>query len=124
MGVDGVPRPRADHAKVAADIALRMVNVLQPLRSQLPVPLPIRIGLHSGPVMAGIIGTHRFAYDVWGDTVNVASRVENASEPNRVLASAATAKLLGAHFRLDGPREVQTKEQRTIECFFVGLRES
>jgi class 3 adenylate cyclase len=119
MVVAGVPQARADHASIAADVALRMVKSSQRMRAQLPVPLPIRVGLHSGPVMAGIIGTHRFAYDVWGDTVNVASRVENASEPNRVLASAATAKLLGSHFRLDGPREVQTKEQRTIECFFI-----
>jgi adenylate cyclase len=123
MIVAGVPQARADHARIAAEIALRMVKVSQRLRAQLPVPLPIRIGLHSGPVMAGIIGTHRFAYDVWGDTVNIASRVENASEPNRVLVSAATAKLLAGHFRLDGPRDVQTKEQRTIECFFVEPRE-
>jgi len=119
MVVAGVPRPRPDHAKVAADIALRMVAVAQRLRMQLPVPLPIRVGLHSGPVMAGIIGTHRFAYDVWGDTVNLASRVENASEANRVLISATTAALLGPDFRLGPAREVLTKEQRTIECFFV-----
>ena len=123
MVVAGVPQARSDHAKVTVEIALRMVKVSQHLRSQLPVPLPIRVGVHSGPVMAGIIGTHRFAYDVWGDTVNVASRVENASEANRVLVSATTAKLVGAHFRFDGPREVLTKEQRAIECFFVEPRE-
>jgi adenylate cyclase len=123
MVVAGVPQARPDHARIATDIGLRMVKVSQRMRAQLPVPLPIRVGLHSGPVMAGIIGTHRFAYDVWGDTVNIASRVENASEADRVLVSATTAKLLGANFRLDGPREVQTKEQRTVECFFVEPRE-
>ncbi len=123
MVVAGVPRPSADHAKVAADVALRMLKVSQRLRTHLPVPLPIRVGLHSGPVMAGIIGTHRFAYDVWGDTVNLASRVENASEANRVLVSATTAALLGPEFRLGAPREVLTKEQRSIECFFLEPRE-
>jgi adenylate cyclase len=124
MVVAGVPRPRADHAEVAVDIALRMIKVSQRLRTQLPLPLPIRVGLHSGPVMAGIIGTHRFAYDVWGDTVNLASRVEYASEANRVLISSATAALLGTDFQLGAPREVVTKEQRSIECFFIQARES
>jgi adenylate cyclase len=119
MVVAGVPQIRSDHASVAVEVALKMVKVSERLRAQLPLPLPIRVGLHSGPVMAGIIGTHRFAYDVWGDTVNVASRVENASEANRVLVSAATAQLLGSRFRLEGPHEVQTKEQRAIKCFFV-----
>ena len=72
--------------------------------------------------MAGIIGTRRFAYDVWGDTVNIASRLEGASQANRVLVSAATAKQLGEEFQLDGPHKVETKEQRVVEAFMVSRR--
>jgi class 3 adenylate cyclase len=69
--------------------------------------------------MAGVIGTRKFAYDVWGDTVNIASRVEAASQPNRVLISAATAKHLERDFKLDGPHKIETKEQRIVETFFI-----
>lgn len=119
MAVAGVPTPRAGHARTAARLALDMVAAAARLNSQLPVPFPVRVGLHSGPVMAGIIGTRRFAYDVWGDTVNIASRVEGAGLANRVLVSAATAAQLSGEFNLDGPHGIETKEQRVIEAFFL-----
>jgi class 3 adenylate cyclase len=99
-----------------------MVAATARLRSRLPVPFTIRVGLHSGPVMAGVIGTRKFAYDVWGDTVNIAARMEGASEPNRVLASAASVKALGDEYTLDGPRNVDTKEGRVLEAFFVSRK--
>jgi class 3 adenylate cyclase len=122
MAVAGVPTPRSGHGRVAAKLALDMIAAAGRLQSRLPVPFPIRIGLHSGPVMAGVIGTRKLGYDVWGDTVNVAARVEAASQPNRVLVSAATAKMLGAEFVLDGPHNMQTKEARVLETFFVSRR--
>jgi class 3 adenylate cyclase len=79
----------------------------------------MRIGVHSGPVMAGVIGTRKFAYDVWGDTVNIASRLESEGRPNAVLASSATTRALGGGFALDGPRTVSTKDRRLIEAYFV-----
>jgi class 3 adenylate cyclase len=69
--------------------------------------------------MAGVIGTRKFAYDVWGDTVNIAARLEAASQPNRVLASAATVKALGGDYALEGPHKIDTKEGRMLEAFFV-----
>jgi len=69
--------------------------------------------------MAGVIGTRKFAYDVWGDTVNIAARLEAASQPNRVLASAATVKALGSDYALEGPHKIDTKEGRMLEAFFV-----
>ncbi|MGA7152112.1 MAG: adenylate/guanylate cyclase domain-containing protein, partial [Pseudolabrys sp.] len=77
---------------------------------------------HSGPVMAGVIGTQKFTYDDWGDTVNIAARMEAASRPNRVLSSASTATALGSDFALDGPHKIATKEERVLEAFFVDRR--
>jgi adenylate cyclase len=87
MAAVGLPAPRPNHAQIASKLALDLVTAAQRLQSSLPMPFPIRVGVHSGPIMAGVIGTRKFAYDVWGDTVNIASRIEAASEPNRVLAS-------------------------------------
>jgi adenylate cyclase len=119
MAVCGVPTPRPNHARLAAKFALDMVAATSRLRSRLPVPFTIRVGLHSRPVMAGVIGTRRFAYDVWGDTVNIAARMEAASEPNRVLASAATVKALGNEYSFNGPHKIESKEGRVREAFFV-----
>jgi len=119
MAVAGIPTPRAQHARTATALALDMVAAAERLQSRLPLPFPIRVGLHSGPMMAGVIGTSKFAYDVWGETVNTAARIEAAGEANRVLISAATAKALGNHFVLDGPQRIATKEGRVVEAFFV-----
>src|SRR5919197_6715883 len=119
MAVAGLPTPRSNHARIAAKFALDMVAATSRLRSGLPVPFTIRVGLHSGPVMAGVIGTRKFAYDVWGDTVNVAARMEAASAPNRVLASVTTVKALGNDYSFDGPHKIDNKGGRVLEAFFV-----
>ncbi len=119
MAVAGVPTPRANHARMAAKFALDMVAATGQLRARLPAPFTIRVGLHSGSVMAGVMGTRKFAYDVWGDTVNIAARMEAASQPNRVLASAAAVKALGSDYSFDGPHKIDTKEGRVLEAFFV-----
>src|SRR5919201_2432236 len=119
MAVSGVPTPRANHMRMAAKFALDTVAATARLRSRLPVPFTIRVGLHSGPVMAGVIGTRKFAYDVWGDTVNIAARLEAASAPNRVLASATSMKSLGGEYCFDGPHKVESKEGRMLEGYFV-----
>src|SRR2546430_5118266 len=103
MAVSGVPTPRGNHVRMAAKFGLDMIAATSRLRSRLPVPLSIRVGLPSGPVMAGGIGQRKFAYDVWGDTVNIAASLEAAGAPNRVLASAATVKALGHDYNLDWP---------------------
>jgi class 3 adenylate cyclase len=122
MAVAGIPRPNADHAQIATELALEMIKSVGQLHLRLPEPFLIRVGMHSGPVMAGVIGTRKFTYDVWGDTVNIAARMEAASQPNRVLTSASTAKALGNRFVLDGPRKIPTKEDRVVEAFFVNRR--
>jgi class 3 adenylate cyclase len=87
MAVAGLPEPLTDHAHSAAQAALEMMQALHAL----PANLQARIGIHCGPVTAGVIGTDRLQYDVWGDTVNVASRLESTSEPGRVHVSEAFA---------------------------------
>jgi adenylate cyclase len=122
MAAAGLTMPVAEHAAIAVNLGLDMVAASQRLQSILPTPFPIRVGVHSGPLMAGVISIRKFAYDVWGDTVTVAARVEAASQPNRVLVSAATAKRLGGAFGLEGPHNVETKERRMLETFFVSRK--
>src|SRR5262249_52002076 len=100
LAVAGIPRPIANHAQTATELALAMIEAAAKLHLRLPEPFLIRVGLHSGPVMAGVIGTRKFTYDVWGDTVNIAARLEAASRPSRVLVSASTANALGNNFAL------------------------
>src|SRR5262249_21769795 len=119
MAVCGVPTLRSNHARMAVNFALDMVAATARLRSRLPVPFTVRVGLHSRPVLGGGICTRKVASDVWGDTGNIAARLEAASQPNRVLASAATVKALGSQYRFDGPHKVDTKEGRVLEAFFV-----
>jgi adenylate cyclase len=122
MTVVGVPTARPGHARVAVKLALDLVAAAERLRLQLPVPFPIRVGVHTGPVMAGVIGTRRFAYDVWGDTVNIASRVESASKAGHVLVSGTTAQAAAGDYQFDGPHKIETKEQRIIDTFFASRR--
>jgi adenylate cyclase len=122
MAVVGVPTARSGHARVAVKLALELVAASERLRLQLPIPFPIRVGVHTGPVMAGVIGTRRLAYDVWGDTVNMAARVEGASKAGCVLVSSTTAEAAGSEYQFDGPHKIETKEQRIIESFFVSRR--
>ena len=90
MVAGGLPEPRDDHAVAVADMALHMLDVVVAAGSTLGRPLQVRIGIHSGAAVAGIIGKHKFIYDVWGDTVNTANRMESHGVPDRVQISAAT----------------------------------
>ena len=113
MVAAGVPTPREDHAEATAELALRIrdyvaANDFHGHRLQL------RIGISSGAVVAGIIGTHKFSYDLWGDTVNTASRMESGGIPGQIQVSSATHQLLagnGYQFEPRGTIEVKGKGQ-------------
>jgi class 3 adenylate cyclase len=101
MAAAGVPLPRADHAEVMADFALAMLAALERVNTAAEVPFQMRIGIHTGPVVAGVIGSHRFLYDIWGDTVNLASRLESHGLPGRIHVSPQTRQLLEGRFDLE-----------------------
>ncbi|MBD3663774.1 adenylate/guanylate cyclase domain-containing protein [Sulfitobacter aestuariivivens] len=111
MAVVGIPEAQQNHANVAVDLALDMLASARRISAETHFPIDLRIGINSGPVVAGVIGSRKFAYDLWGDAVNVASRMEAHSEPGTVLITDATKKQLSDRFTLTdaGTREVKGK---------------
>ena len=101
MAAAGLPVPRPDHAEVIADFALAMLVALERVNATAEVPFQMRIGIHTGPVVAGVIGSHRFLYDVWGDTVNLASRMESHGLPGRIHVSPQTSRILAGRYDLE-----------------------
>jgi class 3 adenylate cyclase len=89
MVAGGLPVPRADHAEAIANMALDMQDAIADFHTDTGEPFQIRIGINTGPVVAGVIGTKKFTYDLWGDTVNVASRMELQGLPGYIQVTAA-----------------------------------
>jgi class 3 adenylate cyclase len=109
MAVAGAPTPRADHAEAATQTALAMLDELQGARWPSGDPIVVRIGMASGPAVAGVIGQRKFAYDLWGDTVNLANRLESHASPGRILASEGVVSRLKGKYEFGPPTVVELK---------------
>lgn len=122
MAVAGAPFPRADHAVVAARMALAMIDTLH----ELEPTLALRIGLASGPVVAGVIGRTKQSYDLWGETVNLASRMESHGVPGRIQVSRQTRELLAdaPELEIESRGLVELKGLGPTETFLVAPRRS
>jgi guanylate cyclase len=119
MVAAGVPEPRADHAAAITRFGLEMLSRIEALPPRNGKRMRFRVGINSGPLVGGVIGTRKFQFDVWGDTVNVASRMESHGEVGRVHVSDATRQLLGDEFECEGRGAIEVKGRGTLETWFI-----
>ncbi len=123
MAAGGIPTANRTHAMDACLAALEMqraIRLLNERRGRLRLPtLDLRVGIHSGPVMAGIVGKRKFTYDIWGDAVNLAARLESASEPGRVNVSPAIVAQTGSFFSFAARGRVEIKNKDPMDMYFL-----
>jgi adenylate cyclase len=119
MAVSGVSRPQADHLPRLARMALLLPGLVARLSTAHGVGLKVRVGIADGPVMAGIIGTDKFSYDVWGETVNLASRLESHGLPGEIQVSAAVREALGDSFVFESRGPIEVKGIGRLETWLL-----
>jgi adenylate cyclase len=123
MVAAGVPSPRSDHARALALMALDMQAAMRSVDEMGHLGLELRIGINSGPVVAGVIGRKRFLYDLWGDAVNTASRMESHGTSGRIQITRATKELLEAEFVCEPRGTIMLKGKGEMETWYlVGRR--
>lgn len=119
MVAGGVPDARTDHARSVAELAFRMIRTTAAFADEHDIDWKIRIGINSGRVVAGVIGKRKFAYDMWGDAVNVASRLESTSLAGAIQVSESTAELLGTDYRLQPRGTIILKNRGEARTYFL-----
>lgn len=122
MFAAGIPLECPSHAGIVADCCLEMISTLDRLNAVLGTKLQIRIGVNTGDVVAGIIGKRKFSYDLWGDTVNVASRMESTGTPGMIQISDKTRDALGKDYETESRGFIDCKGIGSIEAFFLKQR--
>jgi guanylate cyclase len=118
MVASGVPHGRSDHAHAIAELALRMRDHTERHRFD-GHAINLRIGINSGPVVAGVVGTHKFAYDLWGDVVNTASRMESEGVPGSIQVTLATYELIRDGFVCESRGVITVKGKGDMETYFL-----
>jgi class 3 adenylate cyclase len=122
MMVGGVPLAQPEHAEACANAAFEMLEALRVFNRRHQLDWQIRVGMNSGSVVAGIIGTKKFAYDLWGDTVNIAARMESQGQPGKVQVSAYVKELLDSKFEFEPVGRLDIKNVGPMETFLLGRR--
>jgi adenylate cyclase len=123
MVASGVPVPRRDHAEAVADLALRLRDHVASKEFE-GRKIRLRIGINSGPVVAGIIGTHKFAYDLWGDVVNTASRMQSEGRPGSIQISRSTFSLIEDRFVCERRGLIPVKGKGEMDTYILLSRRS
>jgi adenylate cyclase len=119
MVAAGIPKARPDHAQALAQMALDMLDVMRLSKDIAPLGLELRVGVNSGPVVAGVIGRKRFLYDLWGDAVNTASRMESHGTPGRIQITRATYELVKDDFVCEPRGPVSVKGKGEMETWYL-----
>ena len=119
MAASGIPEPRIDHATAAVRCCLDMASEVANVPARNGNKLVFRFGINSGPVVAGVIGTRKFRYDIWGDTVNIASRMESTAEPGKVQISDSTYTLLTDEFICEARPAIDVKGKGIMSTWYV-----
>lgn len=119
MAVGGVPVANTTHAHDVMKAAKEMLQFANDYKSYYKFPFDLRVGVHTGSIVAGVVGSHKFQYDIWGDTVNIAARMEQNSEPGRINISGATYELVKDQFPATHRGKIEVKNRGEIDMYFV-----